>query len=178
MCSTPPIRVIHSSPAQRDKSLTSLVLIQYFKVMRFLLEEGKKKKRKKTDVERMISCIPASGEDLLNRQSLWKSILSSTLTSTHINLFHRSNSRGRFATLSLTLSRRDISSLSARLNQYREQRYFRPSSPPDPDYDKHTQTHMFRTQMPSVTYWSASLWQSPWPRMLDVRHSGSKLTAS
>ena len=47
MCSTPPIRVIHSSPAQRDKSLTSLVLIQYFKVMRFLLEEGKKKKKEK-----------------------------------------------------------------------------------------------------------------------------------
>lgn len=86
----------------------------------------------------MISCIPASGEDFFNRQSLWKSILSSTLLSPHINLFHRSNSRGRFTTLSLTLGRRDISSLCARLNQYREQRRFRPSSPPDPDYDKRT----------------------------------------
>lgn len=47
MCSTLPIRVIHSSPVQRDKSLTSLVLIQYFKVMRFLLEEEKKKKGKR-----------------------------------------------------------------------------------------------------------------------------------
>lgn len=50
----------------------------------------------------------------------------------------------------------DISSLSARLNQYHEQRSFRPSAPPDPDYDKYAQTHSIHTHILMVTYWSVS----------------------
>lgn len=38
----------------------------------------------------------------------------------------------------------------------------------------HKHTH---TQIPMVTYWSISHWQSPWPQMLNVWHAGKKPTA-
>lgn len=65
-----------------------------------------------------------------------------------------SNSRGRFSTTLLTLRQCDITSLSARLNQYLEQRSFRPSSPPDPDYDKYTQ---MRTSTHKFLWWHIDL---------------------
>lgn len=88
--------------------------------MKCFFQESKKQLRKKENSTRNPSCV-----------NFLKGLIRKTAEGVLLQHWPRAS-----------LLLHDISSPSARLNQYYEQRRFRPSSLPDPEYDKYTQTHI------------------------------------